>query len=218
MADESPSAGGGRLITATAWLVLLFGLWLWGKDLTDSDFPALGDLARPGQSAEGGMLPDALDPVSGARPVSVQIDKLGVDARVQTRGLDKDGAVDAPPLSQGETVAWYGGGPPPGTAGAALLVGHVDTATDKAVFYNLSSAKPGTEVKVTRDDGTVAEFTVEDVQVVHRDGFDPAKAYGERDKGRAELRLITCGGSFDRDSRSYTANVVVSAYLTAVHH
>ncbi|MBW8818350.1 MAG: class F sortase, partial [Streptomyces sp.] len=32
---------------------------------------------------------------------------------------------------------------------------------------------------------------------------------------RAELRLITCGGTFDRATRSYTANVIVSAYLTA---
>ncbi|MCK1798520.1 class F sortase [Streptomyces sp. XM4193] len=216
MAGESQPSGGGRLITATAWLVLLLGLWLWGKDLTDSNFPVLGELGS-GRSAESGGLPDALDPVEGGRPVAVRIDGLGVDARVQTRGLDADGAVDAPPLSQGDDVAWYGGGPQPGAAGAALLVGHVDTATDKAVFFNLSSADPGTKVRVSREDGTVAEFTVEDVEVVQREGFDPAKAYGERNRGRAELRLITCGGTFDRESRSYTANVVVSAYLTAIH-
>lgn len=38
--------------------------------------------------------------------------------------------------------------------------------------------------------------------------------YGQRQADRAELRLITCGGTFDRKTGAYTANVVVSAYLT----
>ncbi|CAM5444641.1 hypothetical protein SGRIM128S_06758 [Streptomyces griseomycini] len=46
------------------------------------------------------------------------------------------------------------------------------------------------------------------------DGFDARQAYGPRRAGRAELRLVTCGGSFDRASGHYTANVIVSAYLT----
>jgi hypothetical protein len=52
------------------------------------------------------------------------------------------------------------------------------------------------------------------VQVIARDRFDAQQAYGPRKSGRAELRLVTCGGTFDRASGSYTANVVVSAYLT----
>lgn len=67
---------------------------------------------------------------------------------------------------------------------------------------------------MVRDDGKVAEFTVDDVEVVRRDRFDARQAYGPRQPDRAELRLITCGGTFDRVSRSYTANVIVSAYLT----
>ncbi|NEA97251.1 class F sortase, partial [Actinospica acidiphila] len=65
-----------------------------------------------------------------------------------------------------------------------------------------------------RSDGTVAEFTVEDVRVLDRDGFDAREAYGPRHDGRAELRLITCGGAFDPTAGAYEANVVVSAYLT----
>ncbi len=74
--------------------------------------------------------------------------------------------------------------------------------------------KPGEQVEVVRDDGSVAEFTVDDVQVVTRERFDAGKAYGPRVAGRAELRLITCGGTYDQKTRSYSANVVVSAYLT----
>ncbi|MCZ9339346.1 hypothetical protein NGM37_16355, partial [Streptomyces sp. TRM76130] len=81
----------------------------------------------------------------------------------------------------------------------------------------LSTLRPGDTVRVLRDDtgaGEVAEFTVDDVQVLPREGFDARQAYGPRHSGRAELRLITCGGTFDAVSGTYTANVVVSAYLT----
>ncbi|MZG15731.1 sortase, partial [Streptomyces sp. SID5914] len=102
----------------------------------------------------------------------------------------------------------------PGAAGTALLVGHVDTETRPAVFYELSTLEPGETIRVVRDDAEVAEFTVDDVQVLTRDGFDAQQAYGPRDTERSELRLITCGGTFDRTTDTYTANVVVSAYLT----
>ncbi len=69
---------------------------------------------------------------------------------------------------------------------------------------------------MARDDGRVARFTVEDVKVLARDTFDARQAYGPRGAGTGELRLITCGGSYDRASHTYSANVVVSAYLTGV--
>lgn len=122
--------------------------------------------------------------------------------------------MDPPPFEMPHTVGWFRTGTRPGAEGAALLVGHVDTATKPAVFYGLSSARPGETVNVTRTDGTVAEFTIDDVQVFPRERFDARKVYGQRQADRAELRLITCGGTFDRKTGAYTANVVVSAYLT----
>ncbi|UGY91589.1 class F sortase [Streptomyces gobiensis] len=217
MSEEERSTGGGRLLTGVAWAVLLLGLWLWGKDLTDGDFgvPVLGDVSRAGGLVDGRPLPAAHEPLSGeSKPQRIEIERLGVAAPVVERGLDRDGAIDPPPLSAADTVGWYADGPVPGAEGASLLVGHVDTESEKAVFYGLSTMKPGTVVKVTRADGTVAEFTVEEVDVVQRGDFDAKKVYGARSKGRAELRIITCGGTFDRAERAYTANVVVSAYLT----
>ncbi|MFF3481821.1 class F sortase [Streptomyces sp. NPDC002701] len=209
--------GGGRLLMGVAWALLLLGLWLWGREVTDirqgTSSPTTGDMAAVGRPL-GVQLPPAAEPLRGARPQLVEIPALDVRAPVVTRGLDPRGAVEAPPYGRPGTVGWYGGGVRPGAPGTALLVGHVDTETGPAVFYHLSEVRPGAAVRVTREDGTVAEFTVEDVQVFARDRFDAQQVYGVRQSGRAELRLITCGGSFDRDSRTYTANVVVSAYLS----
>ncbi|MGX1910363.1 class F sortase [Streptomyces phaeochromogenes] len=215
--DREHTSGGGRLLMGVAWALLLLGLWLWGREVTDVrqgiSAPTTGDVAAVGRPL-GVELPPAAEPLGDARPQRVDIPALGVQAPVVTRGLDPRGAIDPPPYGQPGTVGWYGDGARPGAAGTALLVGHVDTETRPAVFYHLSEVRPGETVRVVRDDGRVAEFTVEDVQVFARDRFDAEKVYGTRQTGRAELRLITCGGTFDRTSRTYTANVVVSAYLS----
>ncbi|WP_326705686.1 class F sortase [Streptomyces cyaneofuscatus] len=214
MAAPDRPAGTGRLLTGVAWAVLLLGLWLWGRDASGAmSAPTTGDVAAVGRPL-GAPLPPAHAPVEGAAPRSVEVPSVGIDAPVVRRGLDRDGAIDPPPYDLPQTAGWYGKGTEPGAEGAALIVGHVDTETKPAVFYGLSAVRPGEKVKVTREDGSVAEFTVDDVQVVTRERFDAEKAYGPRVDGRAELRLITCGGKYDQKSRSYTANVVVSAYLT----
>ncbi|MFB8121696.1 class F sortase [Streptomyces bacillaris] len=214
MSAPARPAGTGRLITGVAWAVLLLGLWLWGRDASGGmSAPTTGDVAAVGRPL-GAPLPPAHGPVEGVAPRSVQVPSVGIDAPVVRRGLDKDGAIDPPPYDLPQTAGWYGKGTRPGAEGAALLVGHVDTETEPAVFYGLSTVKPGEKVEVVRDDGSVAEFAVDDVQVVTRERFDAGKAYGPRVAGRAELRLITCGGTYDQKTRSYSANVVVSAYLT----
>ncbi|MGW3624649.1 class F sortase [Streptomyces sp. NPDC000880] len=219
MSSTDRPAGSGRLLTGVAWAVLLLGLWLWGREMTGgpggSSAPTTGDVAAVGRPL-GVPLPPAHDPLDPARPDQVAIPSIGIIAPVVPRGLDVTGAVDPPPYDMPHTVGWYDSGTQPGTAGTALLVGHVDTETKPAVFYGLSSARPGEKVRVTRADGSVAEFTIDDVQVFERARFDAQKVYGPHKDGRAELRLITCGGTFDRTTRAYTANVVVSAYLTGV--
>ncbi|MBP2582364.1 sortase (surface protein transpeptidase) [Streptomyces sp. PvR006] len=214
----SRPAGTGRLVTGVAWALLLLGLWLWGREVTEgpggSSAPTTGDIAAVGRPL-GVPLPPARDPLDPVAPRRVEIPSLGIAAPVVARGLDSTGAIDPPPYEMPHTVGWFGAGTRPGAAGPALLVGHVDTETRPAVFYGLSAARPGAKVRITRTDGSVAEFTVDDVQVYPRESFDASKVYGARDPHRAELRLITCGGTFDRGTNAYTANVVVSAYLTA---
>ncbi|MFE3149624.1 class F sortase [Streptomyces sp. NPDC059218] len=217
MSASDSTAGHGRLLAGVTWAVLLLGLWLWGRGITDgsgaSSAPTTGDIAAVGRPL-GVPLPPPHDPIEGAVPKRVEIPSIGIEAPVVARGLDKDGAIEPPSFDTPQTVGWYGDGTEPGAKGPALLVGHVDTETRPAVFYGLSAARPGAEVDIIRADGTVAEFTVDDVQVFTRARFDADKAYGPRKDGRAELRLITCGGTFDRKTHSYDANVVVSAYLT----
>ncbi|WP_405617597.1 class F sortase [Streptomyces sp. NBC_01511] len=216
MSDTDRPAGSGRLLTGLAFAGLLLGLWGWDHDgIAGTSGPMTGDVAAVGRPTEQ-RPPAARDPLEPADPRRVDVPSVGIRAPVVSRGLDITGAVEPPPYEEPGTVGWYGSGARPGATGTALFVGHVDTRTEPAVFYGLSAARPGEKVRVTRSDGSVAEFTIDDVRVYPRERFDARKVYGPHEPDRAELRLITCGGTFDPKSRTYTANVVVSAYLTDV--
>ncbi|MFC5724339.1 class F sortase [Streptomyces gamaensis] len=212
--------GGVRrlLLTGAAWAALLLALWLWGRDAVDepeTTAPKVNVVAPRSQGrppAPG--LPPAHEPLPGVGPQSLVVKAMNIKAPIEGHGLDPLGTVELPPYERPNAVSWYQEGPQPGSPGAAVLVGHVDTKTAPAVFYELSNMKRGQAIGVTRSDGSTAEFTVEDVSVVPNDRFDDAKVYGPRDPDRAELRLITCGGDYNRAKHEYTANVVVSAYLT----
>ncbi|WP_149184737.1 class F sortase [Streptomyces sp. TRM49041] len=212
--------GTGRLFMGVTWALLLVLMWLWGKEVTAGQgslsAPTTGDVAAVGRP-RGVPLPPPHRPVESARPQRLEVPSLGITAPVVPRGLEESGAIEAPPYEMPQTVGWYAAGTTPGARGTALLVGHADTESKPAVFHGLSSVRPGAVVHIGRADGSVAEFTVEDVRVFSRHTFDAHLAYGPRDPSRAELRLITCAGTFDRAASAYSANVVVSAYLTAVH-
>ncbi|MET9110685.1 class F sortase [Streptomyces zhihengii] len=209
--------GTGRAVVGVVWAFLVLVLWLWGGGApggaAGSSAPTTGDMAAVGRPP-GVPMPAAHPPLTGARPQRVAVPALGISAPVVVRGLDARGAIDPPSYAAADRVGWYGAGARPGEPGAALFVGHVDTDTRPAVFYDLSTVRPGERIEVTDEDGRTTVFTVDDVRVLDRDRFDARVVYGPREAGRAELRLITCGGVFDRASGSYTANVVVSAYLT----
>jgi len=78
-----------------------------------------------------------------------------------------------------------------------------------AVFYSLGALEPGNRVEVARADGSTVAFEVYDVRVVPKDDFPTLEVYGNTDG--PELRLITCGGPFDRSAGHYEDNVVVFA-------
>ncbi|MGW2509452.1 class F sortase [Streptomyces scopuliridis] len=220
MSGRNANPGIGRLLAGVTWAVLLLGLWLWGRDIGEgpggrSAALTTGDVAAVGRPLRV-ALPPARTPLEPAEPRRVEVPTMGIDAPVVARGLDDTGAIDPPPYATPRAVGWYGGGVQPGAEGAALFVGHADTETKPAVFHGLSAARPGAKIRVTRADGKIAEFTIDEVRVFGRDRFDAKKVYGPHRKSRAELRLITCGGTFDRKTGAYTANVVVSAYLTGV--
>jgi len=148
---------------------------------------------------------------NAAAPLRVRVPSIGVDSALARLGLDASGAL-VPPADFAE-AGWFAAGTAPGDVGPAVLAGHVDSRTGPAVFYRLREIGVGDEVLVDRADGTTARFAVTALGRYPKAAFPTAEVYGPTPD--AQLRLITCGGDFDRDARSYRDNVVVYARLLA---
>ncbi|MFE0337153.1 class F sortase [Streptomyces sp. NPDC058955] len=152
-------------------------------------------------------------PLARSRPTLVAVPAITIEAPTLDLGLDREGRLGVPPVDDPQKVGWYARGPAPGERGTAVLVGHRDTLTGPAVFLDLDSLGPGNTVRVARADGRVAVFTVDKVRTYPKSAFPDEEVYGSTD--RPELRLLTCGGAYDRGS-GYDANIVVFAHLTGV--
>ncbi len=150
-------------------------------------------------------------PLARSVPVSIRIPGIGVSAPVMEVGQNADGTVQVPPLDDHNLTGWYRDGPAPGQRGAAVILGHVDSLTGISVFYYLKDLHAGDKVYVTLADGKLATFAVDGVQKVAKDAFPTASIYGRA--RYPSLRLITCGGPFDRATGHYVDNIIVYAHL-----
>ncbi|MCG5216617.1 class F sortase [Streptosporangium sp. KLBMP 9127] len=159
------------------------------------------------RAAVQGAAGDASKGAEAADPVRLRVDSIGVSTKVIGLRLDASGRLVAPRAF--DRVGWNVAGPEPGEAGAAVIAGHVDSRTGPAVFYRLRQVKAGATIRVERADGSVVAFTVRRVARYPKNRIPDKVVYGAtRD---AQLRLITCGGVFDRGRGSYRDNVVVFA-------
>lgn len=148
-----------------------------------------------------------VDPVAVAGPpTEVRIPRIDVRSTLVGLGLGAGGELTAP--ADFGTAGWYERGTLPGETGPAVIAGHVDSYRGPAVFYRLRELRPGDTVEVRRG-GEWLPFRVVATARYPKDAFPTEAVYGATP--RAELRLITCGGEFDRAKRSYRDNVVVYA-------
>jgi sortase (surface protein transpeptidase) len=145
------------------------------------------------------------------RPVYLVIPAIGVRTRLITLGTTSAGAMAVP--STTSVAGWYTASPRPGSIGSSVIAGHVDSYRGPGVFFRLRLLRPGDRAFVLRADGTVAVFAITSVREYPKDAFPTAAVYGP--VPYAGLRLITCGGTFDRSTGTYLSNYV--AYGTEVN-
>ncbi|WP_255658080.1 class F sortase [Actinoplanes sp. L3-i22] len=144
-----------------------------------------------------------------AAPVRLRIPALGIDSAIEQLGLRKDGTIEVPGTV--EVAGWYRLGARPGQPGPAVILGHVDSKTGPGIFARLSGVKVGTPVVVARGDGSSVTFRITGVAQVAKVRFPTDLVYAPTLD--PTLRLVTCGGSFDRSRGSYRDNVIAFADL-----
>ncbi|HAU07480.1 MAG: hypothetical protein UW46_C0006G0040 [Candidatus Yanofskybacteria bacterium GW2011_GWF1_44_227] len=154
-------------------------------------------LAYPGLNQKGDRI---------GIPVRIKIVSIGVDAVIEQVAITDDGLMDVPkfPVNTG----WYSLGPRPGESGSAVIDGHVDDERgDKAVFSDLHNLRPGDKIEVQDDRGLLVSFIVRESRRYDPDA-DSSEIFISNDE-RSHLNLITCEGTWDEASKSYSQRLVV---------
>jgi sortase (surface protein transpeptidase) len=211
----------GVIMMASGLLAAAFGLGGWAQDGW-----ALGGraTAADGSSYQAGSIHRAAVPhgpvaqapgPSGraqvARPVRLVVPSIGVSTKLIRLGLTSSHALQVPPTAA--VAGWFTGSPRPGAIGSSVIAGHIDSYLGPGVFYRLSDLRRGEDAYVIGANHTVAVFKITSVRSYLKSRFPTAEVYGPVPD--PELRLVTCGGTFDYATRQYLSNVVVYAVLVS---
>lgn len=156
---------------------------------------------------------DTPEAVPASEPTGISVPGIGVEADLMDLGLQDDGSIEVPPYNLGSPAGWYVHSPMPGEIGPAVILGHRNGIEGgPGIFADLPRVEVGDSIEVSREDGSVAAFTVYRTEQFGRDreGFPTLEVYGNTDG--PELRLITCDG-LNEDTGVLEDNFIVYATL-----
>ncbi len=141
-------------------------------------------------------------------PTRLEIPRLRIAMAIQPVGVAGDGEMALP--GDPADLGWYAYGPRPGdVAGATVLAAHLDyPGYGRGPLAEAEKLRPGDTLTV-RSGSTARRYAVTAVRHVAKKSLD-LEALFARD-GPARIHIVTCGGTFDRSTRSYDENVVVVA-------
>ena len=170
--------------------------------------PAVPSPAAPAAAAQ------QLPVLGASAPVTLSIASIGVRTDLLHLGLRENGSLEVPQdTGNGAPASWYNGSPTPGERGPSVMLGHVNAlGGNQGVFADLRKLTPGTEINVSRTDGSTAVFTVDRGALYSKNEFPTLEVYGNTPG--AELRLITCDG-YDPATGLFDDNYVIYAKLKA---
>jgi len=132
----------------------------------------------------------------------------GTTSPIVPVGVAPDGQMAVP--ERVAEVGWYRFGPAPGAAGSSVLAGHVDDREQgPGAFARLDELTADGTVLVRRAGAPERGWRIVEVRTVDKDQLDLPALFDRA--GPPRLTLVTCGGAFDRGSRQYEDNVVVTA-------
>ncbi|MBP2475899.1 sortase (surface protein transpeptidase) [Crossiella equi] len=191
---------GGRALAAVLLLgTVLLGACGGGEPAAQSPAPAVSSSAT---AAAGN---------TKLKPTDVRIPKIAAESSLISTAINPDGTLEVPKADKPMQAAWYRMSPVPGDKGPAIILGHVDGNKQPGIFYKLHELAPGDEIFVKRSDGKEVKFVVATKEQQPKEQFPTEAVYG--DTTDPVLRLITCGGAFDKAAHSYKDNVIISAKL-----
>lgn len=149
-----------------------------------------------------------VEQTSPGLPIRLKIQRISTDAAIEYVGLTSDGAMDIPkgPVN----VAWFNFGPRPGENGSAVIAGHYGWKNGiPAVFDNVHTLQKGDRIYIEDENGATITFVVRELRTF-METDDASIVFISSDEG-AHLNLVTCKGTWNKASKSYSERLVVFA-------
>ncbi|MEJ0021859.1 MAG: class F sortase [Candidatus Doudnabacteria bacterium] len=140
----------------------------------------------------------------------LKIPSINVDAVIKDMGVTTTTGAMALPGNRFD-VGWYDLGTVPGQTGSAVIGGHNYWDSGTGAFVNLNKLKKGDVLSVVDARGVSTSFVVSDIRTF--DANDTNSGIFQSVSG-VHLNLITCSGTWDPSTKSYTTRLVV--YTDAV--
>jgi hypothetical protein len=144
-------------------------------------------------------------------PTALAIPALRVQATVVP--VDSSGEILGVPADPAQVGWWTGSAPPGAASGTVVIDGHIDSATTgPGAFYQLADLHIDDLLIITTTTGDRRNYAVTGRRTYLKANGLPPDLFATT--GPPRLVLITCGGSFDRSTGSYSHNIVVFATPT----
>lgn len=144
--------------------------------------------------------------VPADQPRLITVPKINAIGPIQKVGNTKENAIAAP--SNIHFAGWYVSSVKPGDAGLSIIDGHVSGKYVDGIFKQLKEVKPGDQIVIEYGDASRRIFEAVEIKTIP-EAESAEFLLTKRDDIEQQLNLITCGGTFDRNTQKYTDRVVV---------
>lgn len=154
--------------------------------------------------------PSVAAPEASQMPTRVSVPRIGVDTSLVPLGLAGDGSIAVPPVDQPMQAGYVYWSAAQAAQRPTVMLGHVNGrnaagAPVPGVFARLAELHQGDVVRVEYADGEMRSYTIARTSQQPKSVFPTDAVYGV---AHDEIRLITCGGSFNPSAHSYLDNFV----------
>lgn len=191
-----------RLLAVT--LVLVLALSACGSASSMAQEAGSHSSPSPSISASTPTMPPPRLP----DPERLLISAIGINAVVESVGVQANGDLATPTQNPWEDAGWYNAGPRPGERGSAVIDGHVDRpGGSPAVFWRLRDLQVGDVVLVTDAAGNTRTFHVIRIAFYQPQAAPLQDIFGNW--GGTYLNLITCAGDWIPSQKQTTLRLVV---------
>ena len=139
-------------------------------------------------------------------PKYIQLPTINSGGFIEKMDIDKENQIESP--GNISLAGWYVYSKRPGQVGVSIIDGHVDGTSKPGIFFKLKDLKKGNVFTVEFGNGKIEKFSVKSLIIIDAKKAVEKLFYKDPSIER-QLNLITCGGSFDRITHSYSKRIIV---------